>query len=161
MPWYIIYTKSKHEKKVVNLYNEKGIETFLPTIIERKKWSDRIKKVEKVLFNSYVFVFLEEFSYEKIFVYGVVTYLKDKEKRTPKILPEKNIKLIKDWISNNQKVDIEVQTFKKGDSIEIDSLFIKAKNAIVDKVNKNVLIVFLEDTGIRLTIPKSQIIKAE
>ena len=54
--WIVVYTKARHEKTVVELLNEKEIETYLPLIRQRRKWSDRMKWVELPLFNSYVFV---------------------------------------------------------------------------------------------------------
>ena len=54
--WIVGYTKARHEKTVVELLNEKEIETYLPLIRQRRKWSDRMKWVEMPLFNSYVFI---------------------------------------------------------------------------------------------------------
>jgi len=34
---------------------KKGIESFTPTVLLRKRWSDRIKLIEQPLFRSYCF----------------------------------------------------------------------------------------------------------
>ena len=76
MNWYVLYTKPKWEKKVAEQLNEKGIECYCPLIIKVKQWSDRKKKVEVPLFNSYVFVQIEDANRNSVFVSnGVVRYL--------------------------------------------------------------------------------------
>jgi transcription antitermination factor NusG len=54
--YYVFYCRARSEKKVTKELQSNGFEVFLPTITERRQWSDRIKKVESVLFPSYIFV---------------------------------------------------------------------------------------------------------
>jgi transcription antitermination factor NusG len=54
--WYAVQTRSRHEKAVAYRLGEQGIMTFLPTIREEHRWSDRKKIVELPLFSCYVFV---------------------------------------------------------------------------------------------------------
>ena len=54
--WIVVYTKPKHEKTVKNELIKNNIEVYLPTLKERRKWSDRKKWVEFPLFRSYLFV---------------------------------------------------------------------------------------------------------
>ncbi len=54
--WYAIYTRSRSEKKVYNELVKRNINAFLPMRTTIRQWSDRKKKVEVPLFNSYVFV---------------------------------------------------------------------------------------------------------
>src|SRR5690349_12724362 len=58
--WLVFYTKSRHEKKVKELLEKNGMEVFLPMQRQLRQWSDRKKKVEVLLFNSYIFVFETE-----------------------------------------------------------------------------------------------------
>lgn len=53
--WYALHTRPRHEKLVVQRLQERRVETFLPTITEIHRWSDRKKKVELPLFSCYVF----------------------------------------------------------------------------------------------------------
>ena len=57
--WIAVYTKPRHEKTVALELGKKGIESYLPLLKERRKWSDRKKWVEFPLFRSYVFVKIE------------------------------------------------------------------------------------------------------
>lgn len=53
--WFVLYTKSRHEKFVESNLIKKGIESFTPTVLLKKRWSDRIKLIEEPLFKSYCF----------------------------------------------------------------------------------------------------------
>ena len=55
MPWYALYTKPRHEKKVNKLLLEKNHEVYLPVIARVSQWKDRKKTVEEPLFKSYLF----------------------------------------------------------------------------------------------------------
>ena len=54
--WLAFYTKSRHEKKVRDVLTRRGFEVFLPMQKLLRQWSDRKKRVEVPLFNSYIFV---------------------------------------------------------------------------------------------------------
>lgn len=76
MPWYVLYTKPRQEKKVADSLNAIGIEAYCPMVTVVKQWSDRKKKVQIPLINSYVFVNIEEHHREAVFkVSGIVRYL--------------------------------------------------------------------------------------
>jgi transcription termination/antitermination protein NusG len=54
--WYAVHTRSRHEKLVAFHLLQRGVERYLPTVIETHRWSDRRQKVELPLFPGYVFV---------------------------------------------------------------------------------------------------------
>jgi transcriptional antiterminator NusG len=56
LKWYVMYTRSRAEKKVADMLVDEGVEVYLPMVEELRQWSDRKKKVQKALFNGYVFV---------------------------------------------------------------------------------------------------------
>ena len=53
--WYALHTRCRHERLVAQRLSERGIESFLPTVTEVHRWSDRKKSVELPLFSCYVF----------------------------------------------------------------------------------------------------------
>lgn len=76
--WYVLYVRSRQEKKVYNELIENGLEAFLPMVTSIRKWSDRTKKIEIPLFASYVFVKIEsklDF-YKASDVDGACTFIK-------------------------------------------------------------------------------------
>jgi transcription antitermination factor NusG len=54
--WLAVQTRPRHEKKVDADLSEKGVQTFLPLLSEKRKWSDRECLVEIPLFSQYLFV---------------------------------------------------------------------------------------------------------
>lgn len=53
--WYAAYTHARHEKKVAQQLEERGIEHFLPVYRSVRLWKDRRKELDLVLFPGYVF----------------------------------------------------------------------------------------------------------
>ncbi|WP_263369205.1 transcription termination/antitermination protein NusG [Edaphobacter dinghuensis] len=53
--WFAVQVMPRHEARVALLLDHKGVEQFLPKIVIRRQWSDRIKVIEQPLFPAYVF----------------------------------------------------------------------------------------------------------
>ena len=49
--WLVAYTRMHHEKKVQERLTALDIESFLPIHTEVRQWSDRKKKVDRVLIS--------------------------------------------------------------------------------------------------------------
>ncbi len=54
--WYAVYVRFRHEKKVRDVLSANQIECFLPIQEEIRQWSDRKKKIERVLIPMMLFV---------------------------------------------------------------------------------------------------------
>jgi transcription antitermination factor NusG len=55
LPWYAVWTRSRHEQVVRDQLERKGYEVFLPTIPRWSRWKDRRKKIDWPLFPGYCF----------------------------------------------------------------------------------------------------------
>jgi transcription antitermination factor NusG len=55
-PWYVTCTYPRHEKRVRQQLDERGIGAFLPLYASVRRWKDRRKVVDLPLFPGYVFV---------------------------------------------------------------------------------------------------------
>jgi transcription antitermination factor NusG len=53
--WFALQIRSRWEGTTAGLLRNKGLETFLPTYTNKRKWSDRTKMIESPLFPGYVF----------------------------------------------------------------------------------------------------------
>jgi transcription antitermination factor NusG len=53
--WYALLVRSRHEKIVTQRLQEVGVTSFLPTVMQERRWSDRKKMIEFPLFSCYVF----------------------------------------------------------------------------------------------------------
>ena len=54
--WFAVHTRTRFEKAAACELREKGIESFVPLLPARHKWSDRQRLVHEPLFPAYVFV---------------------------------------------------------------------------------------------------------
>ena len=146
MNWYVIYTKPKWEKKVAEQLAEAGIDCYCPLITQIRQWSDRKKKVEVPLFNSYVFVQLDESERNSVFQSaGVVRYLFWLGK--PAIVRHEEIEVIKKWLNTSDAADIMVDRYKIGDAIQLESGPFSAQKAIVQEVTNTYYVLVLESLG--------------
>ena len=151
MNWYVIYTKPKWEKKVAEKLEQAGIECYCPLITQIKQWSDRKKKVEVPLFNSYVFVQLPEVDRNTVFkIPGVVRYLFWLGK--PAIVRDEEINIIKTSLTSSNIADISVSSIQVGDRIKLDSGAFSNQDAIVQEISKTHYILVLESLGCVLKI---------
>lgn len=144
--WFVLYTKPKWEKKVTEQLKEKNVECYCPLITQVKQWSDRKKKVEVPLFNSYVFVCLEESERDLAFLStGVVRYLFWLGK--PAIVREEEIETIKKWLGSSNSENVSVVPYQVGDKIKVASGPFSSQEAIVQEVNKSHYLLVLESLG--------------
>lgn len=76
MPWYVIYTKPRFEKKVADTLTAKGYDVYLPLRKVVRQWSDRKKKVIEPLIKSYVFIQCEAHHRDEVLhTPGVIRFL--------------------------------------------------------------------------------------
>ena len=74
--WYAVYTWSRHEKKVAQHFEDRGIRHFLPLYSQVHKWNKRSAVVTVPLFPGYVFVQTAwERRHQVLAVPGVVHYV--------------------------------------------------------------------------------------
>lgn len=151
MNWYVIYTKPKWEKKVADKLTQIGIECYCPLITQVKQWSDRKKKIEVPLFNSYVFVQLADSDRNSVFeVAGVVRYLFWLGK--PAIVRDEEINIIKTSLKATNISDISVSSIQVGDRIKLENGAFVNQDAIVQEVSNTHYILVLESLGCVLKI---------
>ena len=153
MPWFVIYTKSRNEKKVAELLQKNGVEVFCPLVKLKKSWSDRKKIVETPLFNSYVFVNLPEKDRNVVFnVPGVIRYLFWLKK--PAIVKDSEIENLKNIL--HETIDsFTIENYQIGDTIKISEGVFKGIHGVIEKQSKNKLHMILENVGIKITLQRS------
>jgi transcription antitermination factor NusG len=100
--WYAIQTRSRHEKKVADEIQHKGISAFLPLVTRLHNWSDRKKDVQLPLFPGYVFVHTTPSDKARISVLqtpGVARFVGGQGHGTP--IPDKQIEGIRVILDKN------------------------------------------------------------
>lgn len=143
--WYVIYTRSRFEKKVKLKLDEKSIETYLPMWKEISQWSDRKKLVEVPIFKGYLFVKINLHT-EQIKVLdtpGVVNFIYFNG-RISKLSP-RDYKLIK-LLSEDEEVEHikKVKDFVMGERVQITKGALKGVEGFVNKISKKVIQIYFE-----------------
>jgi transcriptional antiterminator RfaH len=156
MNWYVVYTKPKWEKKVADRLNAIGVHTYCPLITKMSQWTDRKKKITVPLFNSYVFVQLNEKDRNRVFeVPGAVRYLFWLGK--PAIVKDYEIEVIQNWLSSPDLFELELDVWKKGDTIVLESGPFINQSAIIQEVKQNQYTLILESLGCVLRVTKNEV----
>ncbi len=120
LKWHVLLVKPRSEKKVGQRLTELGFDACVPTQKQWKKWSDRKKQVEVVLFNNYVFVAADEKRRNQVFLAGnVFKYLSFGGCMAT--LTAKEVAIIKSLSGLEAKVEITYEGLRVGDEVEIHS----------------------------------------
>ena len=100
--WFAIQTRSRHEKKVADELEGRGVEVFLPMVKQTRKWSDRVKKIDFPLFSGYAFVRIVPEPKARVHVlsaHGVVKFVGPTAIGTP--IPDHEIESLRTAIAND------------------------------------------------------------
>lgn len=116
--WWALYSRPRHEKKLADLLNEKGIEAYTPVRKALKQWSDRKKWVEEPLIRSYTFVRAEEKHYfEALNTHGAVRYVWFSGKAAT--IPNRQIDILRVLAGSNIDVEIVTGALKPGEMVQV------------------------------------------
>lgn len=154
MPWFVIYTQPRKEKKVAERLEQIGVKAYCPLVTQIRQWSDRKKKVQVPLINSYVFVNVEEKQREQVFqISGVVRYLFWLGK--PAVVREEEINVLRDSLKDTMSA-VAVNRIQVGDSLNIPTGPFHGKEGIVKLIKKNSLQLVLKELGVLITLTKAE-----
>jgi len=147
--WYAVYTRPRWEKKVNELFERKGIESYCPLNKTRRKWSDRTKIVYQPLIPSYVFVHVNDTEKAKVrMVDGVVNFVYYLGK--PAVIREQEINLIKRFLGDYENVEARSVDVAEGQRVRILSGVMTNKEGTVIRIEHNKALVYIESLGIEL-----------
>jgi transcription antitermination factor NusG len=147
MPWYVLYTKPRNEKKTALLLEAKNIEVYCPLQESIKQWSDRKKKVIEPLFRSYVFVHLQDYEKEQVTVLttpGAVRFLWWLGK--PGIVRQEEIESIRQFLNDYKGAKISVN-IKPGDDVTITEGPLSQQTGKLIQLRNNKAILSLTSLG--------------
>ncbi len=98
MSWFAAKTKQKGEFKALNYFISIGINSYVPSYITKRVWSDRIKKVTVPAISGYVFFELTKIDYGLInlnpFTKNIVRGIDGR----PAIIKKNEITALKDYL---------------------------------------------------------------
>ncbi|NHE55617.1 UpxY family transcription antiterminator [Cyclobacterium plantarum] len=116
--WYVMYTAPRAEKKVAQRLKEKGTEVYLPIIEELRQWSDRKKKVQRPLFNGYLFVYTsKERLWEALQISGAVKFINFSGEHA--VVHQNEIDTIQRIIETGVAVEVDTDDIDTGEQVKI------------------------------------------
>ena len=156
--WLVFYTKSRWEKKVENYLLKYGFEPFLPVQKVVRQWSDRKKKLEVPLFNSYIFVRDHESRIPEILLIPGISW-NIRHNGRPAVLRDNELDLIRNFISTGLFLETTgTEDLELGDKVEvIDGPLRGAVGVLSGEYNQQKFTVIMDsiDQAIKIDIDKS------
>ncbi|HLR38286.1 MAG TPA: UpxY family transcription antiterminator [Chitinophagaceae bacterium] len=155
--WYVIYVRSRAEKKVALRLEEEEFEVFCPIKTEIRQWSDRKKKVKVPYFSSYVFIKLN-YKNERIQVLqtpGVVRFLFWLKK--PAIVRTAEMEQVKDFFQKHKDRNIQKEEIKLGEKYKITTGPFVGKVGVVKEKNGQRAILEVPGLNLKFSVVQSSL----
>ena len=117
--WYVLHTKSRHEKVVNDLLLKKSVEAYLPIVTVRSKRRDRKVMIRVPLFPGYLFVKTDLHPHshlEVVKTVGAVRLIGNKQ--GPVSVPDDTIDSLQIMVSSEQPVTTG-SLLKTGDKVMV------------------------------------------
>ena len=145
MNWYVLYTKSRSEKKVEEELLSLGINAYCPTRSEVRLWSDRKKRIEIPLLPSMVLVNVDDEHINRVFESSlVVRYMFWLGKRAT--VRQSEIDILKEYLNGDYKIiNSKLLGIKVGDSLSLSSF--NNEKGIVNRISNNNIWIYLKSIG--------------
>jgi len=150
MPWYVLYTKPRNEKKTASLLETKNIEVYCPLKETIRQWSDRKKKVLEPVFPSYIFVQLNNYKQEcndVLMTAGAVRFLWWLGK--PGVVRDIEVLAIRDFLNDYKNVTLSYLP-ELGQYATIGEGPLKQKSGRIVQIRGKKAVLHLESIGMNL-----------
>ena len=158
MCWFAAKTKQKGEFKAKDFFSSMGVNSYVPSYLTRKVWSDRIIKVTVPAINGYVFFELPKIDFDLInlnpFTKNVVRDIGG----LPAIIKDEEIVVLKKHL-NGEAISNSVD-LQEGQKIKVNSGPFVFKKGTINKISCNKVIISIESININLVLNKSSVVAA-
>jgi len=155
LPWLVVYTKPRQEKKLAERLTQMGYEVYCPTQRIKKRWSDRWKWIEQPLFTSHLFIQMEPERRDAIyFVPGFVRFLYWL-KRPAQVRPSE-IDMLKRWLNDYAPYTLEVTTYVPGRELKILSGPFQDHEVVVVEQRGQSLALYLKELQLQVKVDLRQ-----
>jgi len=159
--WFALYTKPKHEFKASKQINGFNIETFLPVITVKRKWSDRLKTITEPLIKGYIFIYADEKErLEAITSNGVVHTVSFNG--YPAVIPEWQIESLKKMLNQPDEIIVS-EKLPAGTLVEVVTLPLMGVKGVVEhnQNNEKYISVSIEiiNRSVSVKLPADSVVK--
>jgi transcription antitermination factor NusG len=147
--WFVVWTQSRAEKKVASRIAAQGMAHWLPTVTQRRRWSDRWKNVALPLFPGYLFAQGDPAQLPKLLrTPGVITVVKVGGRAA--LLPDGFILSLRRALerSDAEPTPVEEPTYLVGEQVVVRDGPLAGLRGVVEEVrNGRRLVVWIQEIG--------------
>ncbi|HVI46502.1 MAG TPA: UpxY family transcription antiterminator [Chitinophaga sp.] len=150
--WHVIYTYPNFEKKIYSELAKRNVEVYLPLYHVKRKWSDRIKLLEKPFFPNYLFVRpVQERKYEILHIGGIVKYIAfDGRKVT---VSDKEIGFIRSLMDLQHSLLASGKQVEEGETIMVLNGIMKGLNgSVIRRLHTSNMVILFESMNHTIAI---------
>jgi transcription antitermination factor NusG len=149
-PWFVIWTESRAEKKVEARLAALGLSPWLPTVKERRRWSDRWREVVAPLFPGYLFAQSRAVDWYKVLrTPGVLTVVK--HGGSPALLADGFVASLREAIERTSTVPEPLEEsvdIHLGDEVIVQEGALKGVRGVVrERRNGRQLVIWVPEIG--------------
>jgi transcription antitermination factor NusG len=148
--WLAAYVKMHHEKKVRDHLTSLNIDNFLPVQTEIRQWSDRKKKVERVLIPMMIFVNVDTEEQQRVVrLPSIIRYLVLRGEHQPSEIPPSQMNSFKFMLDNSDnQVDFSSNNLQPGEKVRvIKGSLTGLEGELVDIDGKSKIAIRIEQLG--------------
>lgn len=152
--WIAVLVQVNCEKRTATILRKEGYETYIPTQQEVHQWSDRKKKVDRLIMPMVVFVRAslreEEWLRNQSFIHRLLALPGSDEdkKRFATPIPDNQIERLKFLIENADSEVTIVSNFKVGDSVRVISGPLNGLEGVVSEIDEKSSVVGVRIDGL-------------
>ena len=127
--WLAAYVRLYHEKKTRDRLTAMGIESFLPVQEEIHQWSDRRKKIERVVIPMMIFVHVDPAERAEVLTLSSVSrYMVLRGQSTPAVIPDEQMERFRFMLDYSEEaIEVCSSPLAPGELVTIDG---KSKVAV-------------------------------
>ena len=158
MSWFAAKTKQKGEFKASEFFISMGINSYVPSYVTKRVWSDRIKKVTVPAISGYVFFELTKIDFALINLNPFTKNIVRGINGMPAIIKNEEITTLKDYFDG--KLIFSDVSLVQGQRIKINSGPFIFKKGTINKISCNKVVINIDSININLILNKSSVVAA-
>lgn len=119
--WYVAYVRLFHERKTAEKLTAMGIECFVPIREEVHQWSQRKKKVQRVLIPQMIFIHAtQKERMEALNLSSISHYMVLRGEHTPAVIPDRQMQQFMFMVDYSEEtIEMYNSALEPGQSIRV------------------------------------------
>ena len=119
--WYVAYVRLFHERKTAEKLTAMGIECFVPIREEIHQWSQRKKKVQRVLIPQMIFIHAtQKERMEALNLSSISHYMVLRGEHTPAIIPDKQMQQFMFMVDYSEEtIEMFITPLEPGQTVKV------------------------------------------